>query len=112
MKQMIFLMLFAMSTLQLAVAQDIIKLWPNGAPGNNECPQPEETFQGKMVRFVSEPTLTIYLPDKEKNTGVAVVICPGGGYWIEAMEHEGYACLLYTSPSPRDGLLSRMPSSA
>ena len=24
----------------------------------------------------------------------------------------GYACLLYTSPSPRDGLLSRMPSSA
>ena len=23
-----------------------------------------------------------------------------------------YACLLYTSPSPRDGLLSRMPSSA
>ena len=25
---------------------------------------------------------------------------------------QGYACLLYTSPSPRDGLLSRMPSSA
>ena len=26
--------------------------------------------------------------------------------------HLGYSCLLYTSPSPRDGLLSRMPSSA
>ena len=29
-----------------------------------------------------------------------------------AIDARGYACLLYTSPSPRDGLLSRMPSSA
>lgn len=54
MKRKIILMLCTMSLLQLAVAQNVIKLWPNGAPGNNECPQPEETFQGKMVRFVSE----------------------------------------------------------
>jgi len=90
MKRKIFLMLFTMVTLHFASAQKVIKLWPNGAPGNNECPQPEETFNGKMVRFVSEPTLTIYLPDKEKNTGAAIVICPGGGYAIEAMDHEGY----------------------
>lgn len=83
-------MLVLMAAFQFAVAQNIMKLWPNGAPGNNECPQPEETFNGKMVRFVSEPTLTIYLPEKAKNTGVAVVICPGGGYFIEAMDHEGY----------------------
>ena len=31
---------------------------------------------------------------------------------IDAFEYGGYTCLLYTSPSPRDGLLSRMPSSA
>ena len=30
---------------------------------------------------------------------------------MEQLEDE-YSCLLYTSPSPRDGLLSRMPSSA
>ena len=29
-----------------------------------------------------------------------------------AMQDEDFICLLYTSPSPRDGLLSRMPSSA
>lgn len=90
MKRKIFLMLFTLSTLQIAVAQKVIKLWPNGAPGNNECPQPEETFNGKMVRFVSEATLSVYLPDKAKNTGAAIVICPGGGYGIEAMDHEGY----------------------
>ena len=31
---------------------------------------------------------------------------------INSLTYRGYACLLYTSPSPRDGLLSRMPSSA
>lgn len=82
--------MLTMAALQVSVAQKVINLWPNGAPGNNECPQPEETFNGKMVRFVSEPTLTIYLPEKEKNTGVSIVICPGGGYGIEAMDHEGY----------------------
>ncbi len=84
-------MLFAISSMQLGFAQNIMKLWPKGAPGNNECPQPEETFNGKMVRFVSDPTLTIYLPDKSNNTGAAIVICPGGGYALEAMDHEGYA---------------------
>ena len=83
-------MLFIMSALHMAVAQKVIQLWPNGARGNNECLQPEETFNGKSVRFVSVPTLTIYLPDKDLNTGAAIVICPGGGYAMEAMDHEGY----------------------
>ncbi len=79
-----------MGAIQPITAQNVMKLWPNGAPGNNECPQPEEMFEGRRVRFVSDPTITIYLPEKEKNTGAAIVICPGGGYWIEAMDHEGY----------------------
>ena len=33
-------------------------------------------------------------------------------FYVEKPKTPGYACLLYTSPSPRDGLLSRMPSSA
>ena len=36
----------------------------------------------------------------------------GKVYWNQGENAEPYACLLYTSPSPRDGLLSRMPSSA
>jgi acetyl esterase/lipase len=83
-------MLFFITLIQTNTAQNVMKLWPEGAPGNNECPQPEETFEGKRVRFVSEPTITVYLPEKEINTGAAIVICPGGGYWIEAMDHEGY----------------------
>ena len=38
----------------------------------------------------------------------------GGIIWIAltVIRHNSHTCLLYTSPSPRDGLLSRMPSSA
>lgn len=74
-----------------AFAQDkVLKVWPNGAPDDNGMKEPEERFEGVRVRNVSEAEMYVYLPEKTKNTGAAVVICPGGGYWIEAMDHEGY----------------------
>ena len=45
-------------------------------------------------------------------------VCWGTAYLVDAKDRDdvliklNYSCLLYTSPSPRDGLLSRMPSSA
>lgn len=74
-----------------AMAQDFkLKVWPNGAPDSNGMTLPEETFEGKRVRNVSEAEMYVYLPKIGVNTGAAVVICPGGGYMIEAMDHEGY----------------------
>jgi acetyl esterase/lipase/lysophospholipase L1-like esterase len=43
-----------------------------------------------ILRGVVKPTLFAYLPDPAKATGSAVIICPGGGYQILAMSHEGY----------------------
>jgi acetyl esterase/lipase len=72
-------------------SQDItLKVWPNGASNDNGMKQPEEKYDGVRVRNVSEAEMYVYLPEKAINTGAAVVICPGGGYWIEAMDHEGY----------------------
>jgi len=62
---------------QAATSHEVKLLWPNGAPGA------KGTDEG------DKPTLTIYLPDKEKATGAAVVIFPGGGYGHLAMDHEG-----------------------
>lgn len=90
MKAKIYLILFFMIFTQNTKSQTVMKLWPEGTPGEVVCPKPEETFEGRRVRYVSEPTLTVYLPEKSINTGVAVIICPGGGYSIEAMDHEGY----------------------
>lgn len=74
-----------------AMAQDFKqKVWPNGAPSSNGITTPEEVFDGKRVRNVSEAEIYVYLPKQGVNTGAAVVICPGGGYAMEAMDHEGY----------------------
>jgi len=73
------------------MAQDFkLKVWPNGAPDSNGMTLPEEVYEGKRVRNVSEAEIYVYLPKMGINTGAAVVICPGGGYMIEAMDHEGY----------------------
>ncbi len=72
-------------------AQDkTLKVWPNGAPNDNGMKEPEEKYDGVRVCNVSEAEMYVYLPEKSINTGAAVVICPGGGYRIEAMDHEGY----------------------
>ena len=42
-----------------------------------------------MVTNVTQPTITIYRPAKDKDTGTAVLICPGGGYWNLFWELEG-----------------------
>lgn len=75
----------------IAIAQNkILKVWPNGAPNDNGMTEPEEKYDGVRVRKVSEAEMYVYTPEAGINTGAAIVICPGGGYWIEAMDHEGY----------------------
>jgi acetyl esterase/lipase len=74
-------------------------LWPHGAPGAqpnfaaeiNATTAKDNVIAGKpVIRLgnVSTPTLTVYSP-KEKNTGAAVVVFPGGAYRILAIDLEG-----------------------
>jgi acetyl esterase/lipase len=90
MKNLIQLLVLLFVTTALTAQDLTLKVWPNGAPNDNGMKEPEEKYDGVRVRNVSEAEMYVYLPDKEKNTGAAVLICPGGGYWIEAMDHEGY----------------------
>ncbi|GAB3527185.1 hypothetical protein GCM10027443_03330 [Pontibacter brevis] len=62
---------------------------PNDIPGPDEEASSNE---GGRLRFskIRKPTLAVYLPPKEKATGTAVLICPGGGYAIVAAGHEGH----------------------
>lgn len=73
-------------------------LWTGTVPDAQFVAKPEETktvniplVAGKPwveVSDVSRPTITVYSP-KGNNTGVAVVVFPGGGYEILAMDLEG-----------------------
>lgn len=70
-------------------AQNIAILWPENPPTSNEISDLEITDRNYKITNVSSPMLTIYLPDKAINTGMAVIICPGGGYAGLASMHEG-----------------------
>ncbi len=87
----IFFFITLIATTQLSNAQTILKLYPDKIP--NEIPGADQETRNDdgIVRIsnISRPTLTVYLPAKEKATGAAVVICPGGGYGINAFKHEG-----------------------
>ncbi len=74
-----------------------LKLWPGEAPGEvkgevgEEGARPHRPGQKKVIRLgnVSVPTLSVYPAPKEKATGAAVLVCPGGGYSILAWDLEG-----------------------
>jgi acetyl esterase/lipase len=83
-----------------ANASEPIPLWPSGAPGEKGDIGPERDMTkagdglpgGKpVIRLgnVTNPTITLYRPPQEKDTGAAMVVCPGGGYSILAMDLEG-----------------------
>lgn len=87
------ILLFVMTMLicvGVEAQNEVLKVWPNGAPNDNGMREPEEKYDGVRVKNVSEAEMYVFLPEKEVNTGAAVLICPGGGYVIEAMDHEGY----------------------
>jgi acetyl esterase/lipase len=59
-------------------ASETIRLWPQGAPGAKGNDPDKDV-----------PTLTVWRPRPQIATGSAVVVCPGGGYAMLAMDHEG-----------------------
>ena len=67
-------------TLLAADAPQTISLWPNGAPGFESRKDIPEQAASYWVKNINNPSLTVFLPPKEKATGAAVVICPGGGF--------------------------------
>lgn len=88
MKKLLFMSMLFFATGALAQKEIELPLWPNGAPNNNELKGEEQELEKNRISNVTSPTLTIYLP-KESN-GMAIIMCPGGGYIRLAMDHEGY----------------------
>jgi acetyl esterase/lipase len=87
--------LFAFS-FALADAPQEVDLWPNGVPGApaqigaedvKDTGKPNQP--DRHVRNVHKPTLTIYKPTG-KSAEAAIIICPGGGYHILALDKEGH----------------------
>src|SRR5437867_5634111 len=82
------------TTLVAASEQQEISHWPGGAPGS-EGKTDQEIVQGgtngeRSVYRINNPSITPYLPPKDKANGAAVIVIPGGGHRVLAIDHEGY----------------------
>ncbi len=84
---------YAMTPISTPPQPDAIPLYPGRAPGSEHATQKERWESlphDLLVRNVTRPTLTPFLPAKSKATGAAVIVAPGGGYMVLSMRNEGY----------------------
>lgn len=95
----ILVVLMVASTAASVPAADVpagIPLWANGAPGSegkagDEVGKPDGPARAvTTLTNVHNPSILPYLPPREKATGAAVIILPGGGHRNLAIGHEGY----------------------
>jgi acetyl esterase/lipase len=80
-----------------ACAQEpqVVPLWPNGAPGFESRRNEPEVAKDYWVRNIHNPSITVFLPPKDKANGAAVVICPGGGHRELVFNAEGVEAARY-----------------
>lgn len=76
-----------------AFAQKEVLLWPDGAPGSEGKTGEEKITTSengeRSVSNIHHPSITCYLPAKDKATGVGIIIAPGGGHVSLKIDHEG-----------------------
>ena len=94
-KLVVAFLTLGMSLPSFSQTKESIPLWDK-IPGEIQSKEyVEKTEYDKSnvlsgVRYVTQPTLTVYLADPKKSNGTAVIICPGGGYVMLAINKEGY----------------------
>jgi acetyl esterase/lipase len=77
---------------------DPILLWTGTPPRFVEHAPPETVTDHPSIRNVSVPTISVYLPPAEKCTGMAIIICAGGGYGgLDWKTHVVYAARVFNA---------------
>jgi len=111
------ILFFSIMAIEASSQNTILKVWPDGIPGSirSETYFEESTMTGDIVSGydkVTVPTMTVFLPPDEKATGIAVLICPGGGYGHLAFDHEGFAIARWLNNNGIAGIILkyRLPS--
>lgn len=93
MKTLLLVVLCATATAFAGDAAGEIFLWPDGAPGSEGKTAPEVVVTSpggeRMVSSIHKPSITPFLPSKDKATGAAVLVIPGGGHSKLCVDHEG-----------------------
>ncbi len=105
-----------------AQTNEVVKLWPGKVPGETGAKHPAELYPDtsrnvRRITNITDPQLTVYRPQGSSN-GAGIIVCPGGGYKILAINIEGEEVaayftgkgytvfvLEYRAPQKREGAL-------
>ena len=91
MRRLSLIIAFTLTSIAMHAQDLTIKLWDNAtAPHSNHLTGGKKDESGVRYSNTTEAVLYIYEADEEKATGQSIVICPGGGYWLVAIGHEGH----------------------
>jgi len=106
MKKIVFLAAMLCFSFVSLFAQTPISvlLWPEGVPDSNGLTG-DEKVDNDHIFNVTIPGMTVYLADPAKNTKAAVLICPGGGYSVQAAGHEGSQIAQWLSENGITGIV-------
>jgi acetyl esterase/lipase len=91
----------------------VLPVWPGKVPADYgrigaervRDPSDSPTKNAKWITNVTKPTITVFRPPTEKNTGAAMVICPGGGYWNLAWDLEGEEVAAWLNANGMTGIV-------
>ena len=89
------LLLMATTSLTSAQQPTTLHLWPGAVPGESK-PKAADSISndhgGNVTRIasVTNPVIEVFKPEGGNTSGLGVVVCPGGGYSILAIDLEGY----------------------
>lgn len=91
----------------------VVELWPGKVPGdagisgqeNSRVYTSKFVQNTRLITNVTRPTLTMYRPTKEMNTGTAMLICPGGGYHDLFWELEGEEVAAWLNTQGMTGII-------
>src|SRR5262249_55015865 len=117
--------LFTVGPAAAADKPSVLELWPGNVPDETgtigaetvrmspklDRKQVEVTESTRLITNVTKPTITVYRPAKEKDSGTAVLICPRGGYGNLYWELEGEEVAAWPTPLGVTGIVlkSRVP---
>lgn len=83
---------------QACLAQEVIPLWAEGAPGFEQLRNEPEQAKDWWVKNIHNPSLTVFLPDPAEATGAAVLVAPGGGHRELVFGPEGVEAARHLNP--------------
>jgi len=112
-KSAVMLIVAVVASSATAAEPLVVDLWPGKTPGDigidgqeaSRIHQSPIVGPTKLITNVSKPTLTIYRPAKDKNSGTAMLICPGGGYWDLYWELEGEEVAAWLNAQGMTGII-------